>query len=57
MLLHRREIGKLIGAVDREGMTIVPLRIYFNADGRAKVEIAVARGKKLRYCGWPQVPQ
>jgi SsrA-binding protein len=47
LLLHKREIGKLIGAVDREGMTIVPLRIYFNDHGRAKVEIAVARGKKL----------
>jgi SsrA-binding protein len=47
LLLHKREIGKLIGAVDREGMTIVPLRIYFNDRGRAKVEIAIARGKKL----------
>src|SRR5215212_4031161 len=47
LLVHKREIGKLVGAVDREGMTIVPLRIYFNERGRAKVEIAVARGKKL----------
>jgi SsrA-binding protein len=47
LLLHKREISKLIGAVDREGMTIVPLKIYFNDRGRAKVEIAVARGKKL----------
>jgi SsrA-binding protein len=47
LLLHRREIGRLIGAVDREGMTVVPLRIYFNDRGRAKVELAVARGKKL----------
>ena len=47
LLLHRREIGRLIGAVDREGMTIVPLKIFFNERGRAKVEIAVARGKKL----------
>ncbi len=47
LLLHRREIGRLIGAVDREGMTVVPLRIYFNDRGRAKVEVAVARGKKL----------
>ena len=47
LLLHKREIGKLIGAVDREGMTIVPLKIYFNDRGRAKVELAVARGKKL----------
>jgi SsrA-binding protein len=47
LLLHKREIGRLIGAVDREGMTVVPLRIYFNDRGRAKVELAVARGKKL----------
>jgi SsrA-binding protein len=47
LLLHKREIGRLIAAVDREGMTVVPLRIYFNDRGRAKVEIAVARGKKL----------
>lgn len=47
LLLHRREIDRLIGAVDREGMTIVPLKIYFNDRGRAKVELAVARGKKL----------
>ena len=47
LLMHRREIGRLMGAVDREGMTVVPLRIYFNDRGRAKVELAVARGKKL----------
>jgi len=47
LLLHKREIGRLIGAVDREGMTLVPLKIYFNDQGRAKVELAVARGKKL----------
>ncbi len=47
LLLHKREISRLIGAVDREGMTVVPLRIYFNDRGRAKVELAVARGKKL----------
>src|SRR5947208_5633164 len=47
LLLHKREISKLIGAVDRDGMTIVPLKIFFNDRGRAKVEIAVARGKKL----------
>ena len=47
LLLHKREIGKLFGAVDRDGMTIVPLKIYFNDRGRAKVELAVARGKKL----------
>ena len=47
LLLHKREIGRLMGAVDREGMTVVPLRIYFTDRGRAKVELAVARGKKL----------
>jgi SsrA-binding protein len=47
LLLHRRQINKLAGAVDREGMTIVPLKLYFNEKGRAKLEIAVARGKKL----------
>ena len=47
LLLHKRQISKLIGAVEREGMTIVPLKLYFNAQGRAKVEIALARGKKL----------
>jgi SsrA-binding protein len=47
LLLHKREINKLIGAVERDGMTVVPLKLYFNADGRAKIEIALARGKKL----------
>jgi SsrA-binding protein len=47
LLLHKRQIAKLSGAVDREGMTIVPLKLYFNEKGRAKVELAVARGKKL----------
>jgi SsrA-binding protein len=47
LLLHRREVNKLLGAIQREGMTIVPLRLYFNDRGRAKVEIAIARGKKL----------
>ena len=47
LLLHRREIGRLVGAVEKEGMTIVPLKVFFNDRGRAKVEIAVARGKKL----------
>src|SRR5215469_79956 len=47
LLLHKRQIGKLAGAVEREGMTIVPLKLYFNDKGRAKVELAIARGKKL----------
>ncbi|MCC6777665.1 MAG: SsrA-binding protein SmpB [Hyphomicrobiales bacterium] len=47
LLLHQRQINKLMGAVEREGMTLVPLRIYFNEKGRAKLELALARGKKL----------
>jgi SsrA-binding protein len=47
LLLHRRQINKLAGAVEREGMTLVPLKLYFNEQGRAKIEIALARGKKL----------
>jgi SsrA-binding protein len=47
LLLHSREINKLRGAVEREGMTLVPLKLYFNPRGRAKLELAVARGKKL----------
>ena len=47
LLLHEREINKLTGAVEREGMTIVPLKLYFNERGRAKIEIALGRGKKL----------
>ncbi len=45
LLLHRREIAKLIGAVQREGMTLVPLSIFFNPRGMAKVELALAKGK------------
>ena len=47
LLLSKREIARLVNATDREGMTIVPLRLYFNDRGRAKLELAVARGKKL----------
>lgn len=47
LLLHKRQVNKLIGAVEREGMTLVPLKIYFNERGRAKIEIALGRGKKL----------
>ncbi|MBX3527310.1 MAG: SsrA-binding protein SmpB [Rhodoblastus sp.] len=47
LLLKQREIAKLSQAVQREGMTLVPLRVYFNDRGRAKIEIAVARGKQL----------
>lgn len=47
LLLKMKEIAKLAQAVEREGMTIVPLKLYFNARGRAKLEIAIARGKQL----------
>jgi SsrA-binding protein len=47
LLLHRRQVDKLIGAVEREGMTLVPLKLYFNEKGRAKIELALAKGKKL----------
>ena len=46
LLLHRREISKLAGAVSRQGYTLVPLRVYINESGLAKVEVAIARGKK-----------
>ena len=47
LLLHKRQINKLIGAVDREGMTLIPLKLYFNERGRAKLLLAIAKGKKL----------
>ena len=47
LLLHAREIARFAKGVEREGMTVVPLRIYFNEKGRAKVAIALGRGKKL----------
>jgi SsrA-binding protein len=47
LLLKGREIAKLQGAVARQGLTLVPLSIYFNGNGRAKVELALARGKKV----------
>ncbi|MFG1346573.1 SsrA-binding protein SmpB [Xanthobacter autotrophicus DSM 431] len=46
LLLHKRQIAKLGQAVEREGMTVVAMKIYFNDRGRAKVELALARGKK-----------
>lgn len=46
LLLHQREIAKLHGAVNRDGMTLVPLSVYFNGRGRAKVELALAKGRK-----------
>ena len=46
LLLNAREINKLLGAVERKGMTMVPLSVYFNSRGRAKVELALAKGKQ-----------
>jgi SsrA-binding protein len=47
LLLKAKEIGKLFGAVQREGATIIPLKLYFNERGLVKMELAVAKGKKL----------
>ena len=46
LLLHKREINRLMGAIKREGITLVPLAIYFNARGRAKLELGLAKGKR-----------
>ena len=46
LLLHRKEIDKLIGAVQRDGRTLAPLKLYFNGKGRVKLELALATGKK-----------
>ena len=46
LLLHKRQIGRMIGAIQREGMTLVPLKLYFNERGRAKLELGVAKGKR-----------
>lgn len=46
LLLHKREVNKLMGAVQRQGYTIVPVRLYFNNKGMAKLELALAKGKK-----------
>ncbi|MDX5362042.1 MAG: SsrA-binding protein SmpB [Alphaproteobacteria bacterium] len=47
LLLHKREINRLAGATQRQGMTLIPLTLYFNEKGRAKLELGLARGKKL----------
>ena len=47
LLLHRKQINKLMGAVDREGMTLIPLKMYFNEHGKVKLQLALAKGKKL----------
>ena len=46
LLLHRKQVSRLLGAIRREGVTLVPLAVYFNDRGRAKVELGLARGKK-----------
>ena len=47
LLLHRKQIDRFIGAVQKDGQTIIPVRLYLNEDGKAKLEIALAKGKKL----------
>ena len=47
LLLHKKEIRKLIGYISREGLTLVPLDVYLDKRGRAKMTLAVAKGKKL----------
>ena len=47
LLMRAREIAKLHGAITRQGLTLIPLSVYFNSRGRAKVELALARGKKV----------
>ena len=47
LLVHKNEAAKLSAAIQREGMTLIPLRLYFNAKGIAKIELGVAKGKKL----------
>ncbi len=46
LLLHRREIDRLSGLIHRQGQTVIPLKLYFNAQGRAKILLGIARGKK-----------
>lgn len=47
VLVHKREVSKLAAAIQREGMTLIPLRLYFNPKGIAKIELGLAKGKKL----------
>jgi SsrA-binding protein len=46
LLLHRKQVNRLLGAIRREGVTLVPLAIYFNERGRAKVELGLAHGRR-----------
>ena len=47
LLVHKRELAKLLGQVKREGVTLVPLQMYFNDRGIAKLQLGLAKGKKL----------
>ena len=47
LLLHKEEIKRLLGKVKEKGLTLIPLQLYFNRQGRVKVELALAKGKKL----------
>ena len=47
LLLHAREVDRLLGSIQREGLTLIPLKLYFNKRGIAKLELGLARGKKL----------
>jgi SsrA-binding protein len=47
LLLHKREMARLLGAMQRQGMALVPLRLYFNARGIAKLQLGLGRGKKV----------
>lgn len=47
LLLHKKEIDKMVGSVDKDGLTVVPLQLYFNRKNIVKIQIAIAKGKKL----------
>jgi SsrA-binding protein len=47
VLVHKREVAKLSAAIQREGMTLIPLKLYFNRKGIAKLELGIAKGKKV----------
>ena len=47
LLIHKREIGRLLGVTTQKGLALIPTQVYFNPRGRAKLELAVARGKKI----------
>ncbi len=57
LLVHKREAGKLAAAIQREGMTLIPLRLYFNPKGIAKIELGIAKGKKLAPASWLASPR